>query len=329
MGGSYDGYMGDQRICAACGQKDAPARCSRCLSCWFCGPECQRSAWPEHKLKCKSAPETAETSKVPKASKSDYVWGAESDKLLWSSCTVKRDDALQQVSILSNAQNHLEALGTSMAATLESDQGKGNDSLKAASELLWQRFRWEPHLREKHDYSLLHAIPAPETVAPVEMHNFPETNPGNLTTSTSQRHEPLLAGGSCPVIDAKGFFSAEVRRQAAEYLNPRAPRPCIIKNLPIFQRAVEKWSVDYLSDHMGDQLYHTFASTQDARRFAYSFDCRNEGGYEPARIAEACKMTFKEFVTLRLPFGCTKRVHETGFTFVIKLFIRTYSYNIL
>ena len=44
--------------------------------------------------------------------------------------------------------------------------------------------------------------------------------------------------------------------------------------------------------------YHTFASTQDARRFAYSFDCRNEGGYEPARIAEACKMTFKDFVML-------------------------------
>ena len=316
MGGSYDG-MGDQRICAACGQKDAPARCSRCLSCWFCGPECQRSAWPEHKLKCKSALERAETSKVPnaEASKSDYVWGAESDKLLWTSlCTVK-EDALQQVSILSNTQNHLEALGTSMAATLESfHQGNDeNDSLKAASELLWQRFRWEPHLREKHEYSLLHAIPAPETVAPEEMH-VPETNPGNLTTSTSQRHEPVLAGGSCPVIDAKGFFSAEVKRQAAEYLNPRAPRPCIIKNLPIFQRAVEKWSVDYLSDHMGDQLYHTFASTQDARRFAYSFDCRNEGGYEPARIAEACKMTFKEFVTLRLPYGrmvapkgCTKQ----------------------
>ena len=44
--------------------------------------------------------------------------------------------------------------------------------------------------------------------------------------------------------------------------------------------------------------YHTFASTQDARRFAYSFDCRNEGGYEPARIAEACKMTFQDFVML-------------------------------
>jgi len=27
------------------------------------------------------------------------------------------------------------------------------------------------------------------------------------------------------------------------------------RNLPLFQRAVEKWSVDYLSEHMGNQLY--------------------------------------------------------------------------
>ena len=34
----------------------------------------------------------------------------------------------------------------------------------------------------------------------------------------------------------------------------QAPRPCIIKNLPIFQQAVEKWDVAYLAQHMGDQL---------------------------------------------------------------------------
>ena len=113
------------------------------------------------------------------------------------------------------------------------------------------------------------------------------------------------------MIDARDGLAA-VQGQLAQFFDPFAPYPCVIRNLPIFPKAIEwpgpaddmlnssprKWSLDYLSAHMGDQLYHTFASTQGSRRFAYAFDCRNEGGYKPAAIAEACKMTFKEFMPL-------------------------------
>ncbi|CAK0837354.1 unnamed protein product [Prorocentrum cordatum] len=84
--------------------------------------------------------------------------------------------------------------------------------------------------------------------------------------------------------------------ELSRFFDVRAPMPCIIRNLPLFQRAVERWDCAYLARHMGSQLYHVFASGAQDRRFAYSFDERNEGGYEPASIAKACKMTFAEFV---------------------------------
>lgn len=86
-----------QRICAFCGSKDAPARCSRCLSSWFCGPECQRGAWPQHKLIC--AKQRSEKS-------SGFVWGQASDELLWNSrAELAPEKALQKVSELSQAQD--------------------------------------------------------------------------------------------------------------------------------------------------------------------------------------------------------------------------------
>eukprot|EP00438_Fugacium_kawagutii_P031135 Skav201759 [mRNA] locus=scaffold1973:310298:317569:- [translate_table: standard] len=233
-----------ERICAFCGLKDAPARCSRCLRSWFCGPECQRGAWPQHKLICGRHVERG------------FVWGQASDELLWNSSSSDLDPekALQKVTELSQAQ----------------DWGRHGQIGKAVA--------------GSHDV----ARPSPSPMA------------GNLTTSTAQRHEAALAGASCPVIDAKGSFSPEVKRQLAEYFNPRR-----------------------------DQLYHTFASTQDARRFAYSFDCRNEGGYEPARIAEACKMTFKDFVTLGREIWKKQQAHEDGKAYYLQTPVLRYEDGVI
>eukprot|EP00435_Cladocopium_sp_Y103_P022835 s4467_g5.t1 len=311
----WDHGLAELRICQNCGKNNAPARCSRCYS-WFCGPECQRSAWPTHKLTCFK---DAKASKDAKSEK--YVWGLESDELLWSSTVNPDPEPMKKVGELSRSKEFLDALGTALMAT------DGED----VAEMLWSKLGWEPHVREKHDYSLLHVLPAVSRTP--SLPSRPRVGLGNLTTSTSQRHEPLLAGGSCPLIDAKGGFSPEVRRQVAEYFNPRAPFPCVIKNLPLFQRAVEKWSVDYLSGHMGDQLYHTFASTQDSRRFAYSFDCRNEGGYNPARIAEACKMTFKDFVILgytRFETSMKKqKAHEDGKAYYLQTPVLRYEDGVI
>ncbi|CAK9044854.1 Hypoxia-inducible factor 1-alpha inhibitor (Hypoxia-inducible factor asparagine hydroxylase) [Durusdinium trenchii] len=287
----------DAQICAACGQRDAPARCSRC-STWFCGPECQRKAWPTHKLLCtKAVPGPPGSAEGPKTRSSAFEWGADSERLLWSVEKVEELDVdpqrvLRELKPGATQSDLLDALGTALGSSSQQPE------VKKAAELLWQRCGWEPHARERHDYSLLHAIPntSPTTHDWQVTRAPPAPEEAKQRPPSGSRHEPLLLGGSCPIIDAKGGFSSEVKSQLAEFLNPRAPRPCIIKNLPIFDRAVEKWSVDYLKEHMGDQLYHTFASTQEDRRFAYSFDCRNEGGYRPARIAEACKMTFKDFV---------------------------------
>eukprot|EP00913_Durusdinium_trenchii_P018298 g17191.t1 len=233
----------------------------------------------------------------PKTRSSAFEWGADSERLLWSVEKVEELDVdpqrvLRELKPGATQSDLLDALGTALGSSSQQPE------VKKAAELLWQRCGWEPHARERHDYSLLHAIPntSPTTHDWQVTRAPPAPEEAKQRPPSGSRHEPLLLGGSCPIIDAKGGFSSEVKSQLAEFLNPRAPRPCIIKNLPIFDRAVEKWSVDYLKEHMGDQLYHTFASTQEDRRFAYSFDCRNEGGYRPARIAEACKMTFKDFV---------------------------------
>jgi len=52
--------------CAECGSQDAPYTCSRCRDTRFCSSDCQRIAWPKHKLVCvRPAPGgTAESSKA-------------------------------------------------------------------------------------------------------------------------------------------------------------------------------------------------------------------------------------------------------------------------
>ncbi|CAE8653992.1 unnamed protein product, partial [Polarella glacialis] len=106
----------------------------------------------------------------------------------------------------------------------------------------------------------------------------------------------MFVGQRCPTLDAKGCLGPETAKELQRYMDVRVPMPVIIKNLPLFQRAVDRWDVEYLADHMGDQLYHTFASNQDAKKFAYFFESRNEGSFEAPPVADACQMTFKEFV---------------------------------
>lgn len=45
--------MTDQH-CITCGKLGAPARCGRCYEVFFCGKECQRQGWPQHKLTCRA-----------------------------------------------------------------------------------------------------------------------------------------------------------------------------------------------------------------------------------------------------------------------------------
>lgn len=39
-------------VCAACGAPGARSKCGACKFAKFCGPECQRSAWADHKVVC-------------------------------------------------------------------------------------------------------------------------------------------------------------------------------------------------------------------------------------------------------------------------------------
>jgi len=42
------------RKCHQCGaQKEGLMVCARCEAAWYCGKECQKAAWKEHKKKCK------------------------------------------------------------------------------------------------------------------------------------------------------------------------------------------------------------------------------------------------------------------------------------
>ena len=43
-------------VCTGCNESQARYACSRCHSALFCGPICQRAAWPAHKLQCKPLP---------------------------------------------------------------------------------------------------------------------------------------------------------------------------------------------------------------------------------------------------------------------------------
>ena len=218
-------------------------------------------------------------------------------------------EALRMIRDLAESQNLLDALGTGLQAGLDGSarvataESEDAVTLQQVVDVLWQKCGWEPHMQEKHEYSLLHPLPESEAAESVSL-NSTATAPTcfrSVTETTTEkvappRHDPELIGHQCPVVDAKGCLSPEVREQLAPFLNPASPYPCIVRNLPIFNRAVDRWDVDYLYEHMGTQLYHTFASSQNAKRFAYSFECRNEGGYEPSTIAEACRMTFQDFV---------------------------------
>ena len=41
-------------MCAGCGEP-ATLRCVRCLGAFYCGKECQKKMWREHKVLCKVA----------------------------------------------------------------------------------------------------------------------------------------------------------------------------------------------------------------------------------------------------------------------------------
>lgn len=53
-GGGGRGQTRTLRACLHCGKGEALRPCSRCKLANFCGPECQRRAWPAHKLTCKA-----------------------------------------------------------------------------------------------------------------------------------------------------------------------------------------------------------------------------------------------------------------------------------
>ena len=46
-------YGMDKRKCDKCKKVKAKSCCSKCKSAYYCGVECQRSDWKEHKVVCK------------------------------------------------------------------------------------------------------------------------------------------------------------------------------------------------------------------------------------------------------------------------------------
>ena len=322
-------------VCGACSRPDAPARCSRCFEA-YCGPECQRKAWPKHKLVCtpKKVPDPqraqarGDLSKgIPEQLDSEL---AELPSFLQHGLQVT--EALDRVGKLAESHDLLEALGTGLSAQLSTTKKDGQagqgDAAKLSQvvDVLWHQCGWQPHVREKHEYSLLHALP--ESCAMEEASRIAPEGPGSgalhapARLVAPPRHEQRLVGRQCPVIDAQGTLSLEVKKQLASFFNPTSPYPCIVRNLPIFPRAVDCWDVEYLCQHMGSQLYHTFASSQSMKRFAYSFESRNEGGYEPSTIAEAQKMTFAEFVR-------KQQVNEDGKSYYLQTPVLRYEGGIV
>lgn len=200
-----------------------------------------------------------------------------------------------RVGELLRGQRYLDALGEALHWSLQS----GSAQARSAASMLWERLGFEPVPPERHRYSLLHAAPPPSPPAPPPPARMPPCAADDGAPAdggASRRHPAALIGYRCPVVDARGALSEDVARELRRFMDVRNPMPCVIKNLPLFQRAVDRWDVGYLADHMGDQVYHTFASRREERRFAYFFDERNDGGYEAPPIAEARRMTFKEFV---------------------------------
>merc|ERR1712054_757620 len=47
----------------ACGAPQPPVRCGRCKVAFFCGPACQRAAWPVHKHECQPRDDAAHRAK--------------------------------------------------------------------------------------------------------------------------------------------------------------------------------------------------------------------------------------------------------------------------
>ena len=41
------------RECCVCKERTKTKKCTGCYSAWFCGLDCQRKAWPDHKTQCK------------------------------------------------------------------------------------------------------------------------------------------------------------------------------------------------------------------------------------------------------------------------------------
>ena len=41
------------RECGVCKMRTNTKKCTGCYSAWFCGVDCQRKAWPDHKNQCK------------------------------------------------------------------------------------------------------------------------------------------------------------------------------------------------------------------------------------------------------------------------------------
>ena len=44
---------GGLRRCSVCDKTSGTMQCSGCFSVWYCGRDCQRSAWSSHKEECK------------------------------------------------------------------------------------------------------------------------------------------------------------------------------------------------------------------------------------------------------------------------------------
>ena len=53
-------------LCGACGNSNAKFHCAKCKSVYYCNTECQKSNWPQHKVKCTPA-SSIETAKKPLA----------------------------------------------------------------------------------------------------------------------------------------------------------------------------------------------------------------------------------------------------------------------
>lgn len=51
---SAPAYAPGTPLCAGCGARGAPLRCAGCRSALYCDRDCQKAAWPEHKVLCKA-----------------------------------------------------------------------------------------------------------------------------------------------------------------------------------------------------------------------------------------------------------------------------------